>query len=112
MILANILDDSLSTRDLVLDHSAALPLLTLLSIPDRRELFLIVSLALANLCREPIPSNVLELLIDNVMMFDEEIVTRACWTLSYISHDSNEIVQLMTEDLNEQLLGRLTALLM
>ncbi|PPD97385.1 hypothetical protein GOBAR_DD05598 [Gossypium barbadense] len=76
LALGNITGDSLRCRDLVLGHGALLPLLALFNKPAK--------LVLPPLARL-IHSN------------DDEVLTDACWALSYLSDGTNDKIQAVTE---------------
>ncbi|KAH7284233.1 hypothetical protein KP509_34G044300 [Ceratopteris richardii] len=101
--LGNVAGDSPKCRDLVLSCGAIPPLLSLLN--DQASISMIrnATWTLSNLCRgKPQPSleqtrialPVLERLIHGV---DDDVLTDACWALSYLSDGANERIQAVLE---------------
>ena len=95
--LGNIAGDSASYRDLVLKHGAMRGLLFILTHPSSKLTMLRnATWALSNLCRgKPQPSfeavkPCIPVLARILTSNDAEILTDACWALSYISDDSGE----------------------
>ncbi|KAH7476271.1 hypothetical protein KRP22_000111 [Phytophthora ramorum] len=98
--LGNISGDSPQCRDLVLNAGAMMPLLAVLRRSSGKLTILRnATWTLSNFCRgKPRPefalvSPALKLLPHLIHSPDEEIVTDACWTLSYLSDGSTETVQ-------------------
>ncbi|XP_076910953.1 importin subunit alpha-like isoform X2 [Bidens hawaiensis] len=97
--MGNVAGDSPSCRDLVLDHGALTALLTQLNEHARLSMLRNATWTLSNFCRgKPQPSfeqtrpslPVLERLIHSN---DEEVLTEACWALSYLSDGTNDKIQ-------------------
>ncbi|GLE04237.1 hypothetical protein PINS_up013148 [Pythium insidiosum] len=102
--LGNIAGDSAVFRDFVLNSGAMVPLLAVLRRSvGKTSILRNATWALSNFCRgKPQPqfalvSPALELLQHLIHSPDEEIVTDACWALSYLSDGSNEKIQAVIE---------------
>ncbi|KAJ0405074.1 hypothetical protein ATCC90586_008674 [Pythium insidiosum] len=102
--LGNIAGDSTVCRDFVLNSGAMVPLLAVLRRSvGKTSILRNATWALSNFCRgKPQPqfalvSPALELLQHLIHSPDEEIVTDACWSLSYLSDGSNERIQAVIE---------------
>ncbi|XP_039020659.1 importin subunit alpha-4-like [Hibiscus syriacus] len=101
--LGNIAGDSPKSRDIVLNHGGLIPLLALLN--DHSDLSPLgnATWALLNFCRgKPPPpfhqvKPALQALHHLIRLNDEEILTDACWVLSYLSDGTNEKIQAMIE---------------
>ncbi|KAG7393377.1 Importin alpha subunit (Karyopherin alpha subunit) (Serine-rich RNA polymerase I suppressor protein) [Phytophthora pseudosyringae] len=98
--LGNISGDSPQCRDLVLNAGAMMPLLAVLRRSSGKLTILRnATWTLSNFCRgKPRPefafvSPALQLLPHLIHSPDEEVVTDACWTLSYLSDGTTETVQ-------------------
>ena len=102
--LGNIAGDSPNCRDLVLNANAMGPLLQVIhvgatSTPVRLPLVRNASWTLSNLCRgKPVPdwgkvSVALPVLSGLLTSNDREILTDACWALSYLSDGSNDHIE-------------------
>ncbi|AES92711.2 putative importin subunit alpha [Medicago truncatula] len=102
--LGNVAGDSPSCRDLVLSHGALIPLLSQLNEQAKLSMLRIATLALSNFCRgKPPPPfeqvrQALPTLRRLIFSNDEEVVTEACWALSYLSkYGSNDEIQAVIE---------------
>ncbi|KAG7399218.1 Importin alpha subunit (Karyopherin alpha subunit) (Serine-rich RNA polymerase I suppressor protein) [Phytophthora boehmeriae] len=98
--LGNISGDSPQCRDTVLSAGAMIALLTVLRRSSGKlSILRNATWTLSNLCRgKPRPefelvSPALQLLPHLIHSPDEEVVTDACWTLSYLSDGSTDIIQ-------------------
>ncbi|GMF16926.1 unnamed protein product [Phytophthora lilii] len=98
--LGNISGDSPQCRDLVLNAGAMMPLLAVLRRSSGKLTILRnATWTLSNFCRgKPRPefalvSPALQLLPHLIHSPDEEVVTDACWTLSYLSDGTTETIQ-------------------
>eukprot|EP00898_Chlorokybus_atmophyticus_P004637 jgi/Chlat1/5174/Chrsp33S05153 len=101
--LGNIAGDSPKCRDLVLSHGALQPLLSQLSENSKITMLRNATWTLSNFCRgKPQPSfeqskpalPALKWLIESN---DEEVLTDACWALSYLSDGTNDKIQAVIE---------------
>ncbi|KAJ8770619.1 hypothetical protein K2173_021266 [Erythroxylum novogranatense] len=87
--LGNVAGDSPNCRDLVLGHGALMPLNA--------------TWTLSNFCRgkPPIPFDqvklALPILRELIHLNDEEVLTDACWALSYLSDGTNDKIQAVIE---------------
>ncbi|CDO63893.1 karyopherin alpha [Plasmodium reichenowi] len=94
--LGNIAGDSAECREYVLNQNSLPLLLKILRTSHKRTLIRNAAWTLSNLCRgKPAPkfeivSKALPTLAALIYNDDEEILTDACWTLSYLSDGSNE----------------------
>ncbi|MFS7909247.1 putative importin-alpha, importin-beta-binding domain, armadillo-like helical [Helianthus anomalus] len=97
--MGNVAGDSPRCRDLVLGHGALTSLLSLLNEHAKLSMLRNATWTLSNFCRgKPQPSfeltrpalPVLERLIHSN---DEEVLTDACWALSYLSDGTNDKIQ-------------------
>ncbi|KAL9235723.1 hypothetical protein vseg_010462 [Gypsophila vaccaria] len=97
--LGNIAGDSPKCRDFVLSEGAMMPLLAQFNRKAESTMMRNATWTLSNFCRgKPQPSfeqtspalPVLERLIHS---FDDEILTDACWALSYLSDGTNDKIQ-------------------
>ena len=101
--IGNIAGDSTPYRDVVLRAHALGPLLGLLPQSSRVSTLRTTTWALSNLCRgKPKPdfhlvSPALPCLAELICAVDEEVMTDACWALSYLSDGSNKKVQAVIE---------------
>eukprot|EP00252_Welwitschia_mirabilis_P014554 TRINITY_DN3195_c1_g1_i1.p1 TRINITY_DN3195_c1_g1~~TRINITY_DN3195_c1_g1_i1.p1 ORF type:complete len:534 (-),score=119.55 TRINITY_DN3195_c1_g1_i1:454-2055(-) len=101
--LGNVAGDSPKCRDLVLSHGALLPLLAQLNEHSKLSMLRNATWTLSNFCRgKPQPAfeqtkpalPALERLIHSN---DEEVLTDACWALSYLSDGTNDKIQAVIE---------------
>ncbi|KAJ6823912.1 importin subunit alpha-2-like [Iris pallida] len=101
--LGNVAGDSPSCRDLVLGHGALAPLLSQLNEHSKMSMARNATWTLSNFCRGKPPApfeqtkpalQVLNYLINSV---DEEVLTDACWALSYLSDGTNDKIQAVIE---------------
>jgi HEAT repeat protein len=101
--LGNIAGDSPECRDLVLHTSALPPLLAQLSVHSKLSMLRNATWTLSNFCRGK-PQPMLELvkpalptLSKLIYSSDQEVLTDACWALSYLSDGSNDRIQAVVE---------------
>ncbi|CAN8274973.1 unnamed protein product [Cochlearia groenlandica] len=101
--LGNVAGDSPRCRDLVLSQGALIPLLSQLNEHAKLSMLRNATWTLSNFCRgKPQPSfdqvrpalPALERLIHST---DEEVLTDACWALSYLSDGTNDKIQSVIE---------------
>ncbi|KAI3438906.1 hypothetical protein D9Q98_001320 [Chlorella vulgaris] len=114
--LGNIAGDSPRCRDLVLGHGALAPLMDQLKQNDTKMSMLRnATWTLSNFCRgKPQPDFVqvksaLPALARLIHSQDEEVLTDACWALSYLSDGTNDKIQ---EVINSGICRRLVELLL
>merc|ERR1719487_1477696 len=94
--LGNIAGDSPNFRDLVLQSGGLNPIMTVLRDSDKTSMMRNATWTLSNLCRgKPPPpfewvSPALGTLANLIFTGDVEVLTDACWALSYISDGPNE----------------------
>ncbi|XP_010495334.1 PREDICTED: importin subunit alpha-1-like [Camelina sativa] len=93
--LGNVAGDSKQCRDYVLNCGALVPLLNQLNEHTKLSMLREVTWTLSNLCRgggliNPEALQALERLIHST---DEQVLTDACWALSYITRVSNDKIQ-------------------
>ncbi|PSS19666.1 Importin subunit alpha-1 like [Actinidia chinensis var. chinensis] len=97
--LGNIAGDSAKCRDLVLGHGALLPLLSQLNDQAKLSMLRNATWTLSNFCRgKPQPAfdqtkPALPALQRLIHSNDEEVLTDACWALSYLSDGTNDKIQ-------------------
>jgi len=101
--IGNIAGDSPQCRDYVLANNALAPLLHQLSTTQKISMQRNATWTLSNLCRgKPQPrfelvSPALRTLAQLIYLHDEEVLTDACWALSYLSDGSNDKIQAVIE---------------
>jgi importin subunit alpha-6/7 len=101
--LGNIAGDSPPCRDLVLQAGAMNPLLNQLHHNSKLSMLRNATWTLSNFCRgKPQPdfalvSPALPTLAQLIFSPDEEVLTDACWALSYLSDGPNEKIQAVIE---------------
>lgn len=101
--LGNIAGDSPVCRDLVLSNGALTPLLQQLTESSKLTMLRNATWTLSNLCRgKPQPkfdtvSPALPILAKLIYSTDDEVLTDACWALSYLSDGSNDKIQAVLE---------------
>nr|GEU61900.1 importin subunit alpha-2-like [Tanacetum cinerariifolium] len=97
--LGNVAGDSPKCRDLVLGHGALIPLLAQLNEHAKLSMLRNATWTLSNFCRgKPQPSfdqtrPALPALQQLIYSNDEEVLTDACWALSYLSDGTNDKIQ-------------------
>lgn len=101
--LGNIAGDSATCRDLVLEAGALHPLLAQLSGDSKVTMLRNATWTLSNFCRgKPAPDfemvrPALATLAHVLYFDDEEVLTDACWALSYLSDGSNDKITAVVE---------------
>lgn len=101
--LGNIAGDSPTCRDLVLSHGALIPLLAQMNEHSKLSMLRNATWTLSNFCRgKPQPPfeqvrPALAALQGLVHANDEEVLTDACWALSYLSDGTNDKIQAVIE---------------
>ncbi|CAM9099156.1 unnamed protein product, partial [Phaeothamnion confervicola] len=101
--LGNIAGDSPQCRDLVLQSGAMGPLLQQLTERSKLSMLRNATWTLSNFCRgKPQPAfqlvrGALPTLAKLVHSADEEVLTDACWALSYLSDGANDKIQAVIE---------------
>ncbi|XP_059437287.1 importin subunit alpha-like [Corylus avellana] len=97
--LGNVAGDSPKCRDLVLSHGALMPLLAQFNDHAKLSMLRNATWTLSNFCRgKPPPlfeqtKPALPALERLIHSNDEEVLTDACWALSYLSDGANEKIQ-------------------
>ncbi|KAF7805041.1 importin subunit alpha-4 [Senna tora] len=101
--LGNVAGDSPSCRDLVVNHGALMPLLSQLNQHSKLSMLRNATWTLSNFCRGKPPTPfeqvrpALPVLRQLIYLTDEEVLTDACWALSYLSDGPNEKIQAVIE---------------
>ncbi|KAG0481007.1 hypothetical protein HPP92_011575 [Vanilla planifolia] len=101
--LGNVAGDSPRCRDLVLSHGALMPLLLQLNDQAKLSMLRNATWTLSNFCRgKPQPNfeqtrPALPALKHLIHSTDEEVLTDACWALSYLSDGTNDKIQAVIE---------------
>ncbi|KAK3441564.1 hypothetical protein EUGRSUZ_B02080 [Eucalyptus grandis] len=101
--LGNVAGDSPKCRDLVLLNGALLPLLAQLNEHAKLSMLRNATWTLSNFCRgkpQPLFEQVkpaLPALAHLIHSTDEEVLTDACWALSYLSDGTNDKIQAVIE---------------
>jgi hypothetical protein len=101
--LGNVAGDSPRCRDLVLGNGALDPLLAQLNEHAKLSMLRNATWTLSNFCRgKPQPSfdqtrPALPALLQLIHTSDEEVLTDACWALSYLSDGTNDKIQAVIE---------------
>ncbi|XP_023729724.3 importin subunit alpha-1a [Lactuca sativa] len=101
--LGNVAGDSPKCRDLVLAQGALIPLLSQLNEHAKLSMLRNATWTLSNFCRgKPQPSfsqtkPALLALQQLIHSNDEEVLTDACWALSYLSDGTNDKIQAVIE---------------
>uniref|UniRef100_A0A7S0QX25 Importin subunit alpha n=2 Tax=Pyramimonas obovata TaxID=1411642 RepID=A0A7S0QX25_9CHLO len=97
--LGNIAGDSPPCRDLVLSHAALYPLLRQHTESYKISMLRNATWTLSNFCRGKLPppfdqvSPALPTLAQLILSTDEDVLTDACWALSYLSDGTNDKIQ-------------------
>ncbi|KAL1549535.1 Importin subunit alpha-4 [Salvia divinorum] len=101
--LGNVAGDSPTCRDLVLGHGALIPLLAQLNDNSKLSMLRNATWTLSNFCRGKPPTPfeqvrpALPVLRQLIHLNDEEVLTDACWALSYLSDGTNDKIQAVIE---------------
>ncbi|XP_057778828.1 importin subunit alpha-4 [Salvia miltiorrhiza] len=101
--LGNVAGDSPTCRDLVLGHGALMPLLAQLNENSKLSMLRNATWTLSNFCRGKPPTPfeqvrpALPVLRQLIHLNDEEVLTDACWALSYLSDGTNDKIQAVIE---------------
>ncbi|KAL5783754.1 hypothetical protein ACOSP7_008783 [Xanthoceras sorbifolium] len=101
--LGNVAGDSPNCRDLVLGSGALMPLLAQLNDNSKLSMLRNATWTLSNFCRGKPPTPfeqvkpALPVLQRLIHMNDEEVLTDACWALSYLSDGPNDKIQAVIE---------------
>ncbi|OWM72417.1 hypothetical protein CDL15_Pgr018302 [Punica granatum] len=101
--LGNVAGDSPNCRDLVLGYGALIPLLSQLNEHSKLSMLRNATWTLSNFCRGKPPAQfelvkpALPVLQKLIHVNDEEVLTDACWALSYLSDGPNDKIQAVIE---------------
>ncbi|XP_020267163.1 importin subunit alpha-4-like [Asparagus officinalis] len=101
--LGNVAGDSPRCRDLVLGHGALMPLLAQLIQQSKMSMLRNATWTLSNFCRGKPPAPfeqtkpALQILQQLIHSTDDEVLTDACWALSYLSDGTNDRIQAVIE---------------
>ncbi|PON69637.1 Importin subunit alpha [Parasponia andersonii] len=101
--LGNVAGDSPNCRDLVLSNGALVPLLAQLNEHSKLSMLRNATWTLSNFCRGKPPAPfeqvkpALPVLRQLIFLNDEEVLTDACWALSYLSDGPNDKIQAVIE---------------
>ncbi|KAE8688512.1 Importin subunit alpha-4 [Hibiscus syriacus] len=101
--LGNVAGDSPSCRDLVIGNGALMPLLAQLNEHSKLSMLRNATWTLSNFCRGKPPTPfeqvkpALPVLRELIYLNDEEVLTDACWALSYLSDGPNDKIQAVIE---------------
>ncbi|KAK4769368.1 hypothetical protein SAY86_027518 [Trapa natans] len=101
--MGNVAGDSPACRDLVLSHGALIPLLSQLNENSKISMLRNATWTLSNFCRGKPPTPfehvrpALPVLQKLIHGNDEEVLTDACWALSYLSDGPDEKIQAVIE---------------
>ncbi|KAJ1647449.1 Importin subunit alpha-1 [Coemansia asiatica] len=102
--LGNIAGDSPKCRDYVLSEGALMPLLKLLNENHKLSMLRNATWTLSNFCRGKNPQPdwesilpALPVLSKLIYSVDDEILTDACWAISYLSDGANDKIQAVIE---------------
>ncbi|KAK9692147.1 hypothetical protein RND81_09G243600 [Saponaria officinalis] len=101
--LGNVAGDSPSCRDLVLSHGALVPLLSQMNENSKLSMLRNATWTLSNFCRGKPPAPfeqvkpALPVLRHLIHLNDDEVLTDACWALSYLSDGPNDKIQAVIE---------------
>ncbi|EPS69743.1 hypothetical protein M569_05021, partial [Genlisea aurea] len=101
--LGNVAGDSIQCRDLILGHGSLLPLISQLNANARLSMLRNATWALSNLCRgKPQPPfehvrPALSALRHLIHSSDEEVLTDACWALSYLADCESDRIKAVVD---------------
>ncbi|KAM7279596.1 hypothetical protein ACFE04_006730 [Oxalis oulophora] len=101
--LGNVAGDSPNCRDLVLSNDALIPLLSQMNEHSKLSMIRNATWTLSNFCRGKPPAPfeqvkpALPALQRLIYSSDEEVLTDACWALSYLSDGTNDKIQAVIE---------------
>ncbi|XP_019163557.1 PREDICTED: importin subunit alpha-like [Ipomoea nil] len=102
--LGNIAGDSPNCRDLLINHGALMSLLAQFNDQSKLSMLRNATWTLSNFCRGKNPQPPFEelkvalpILARLILSTDEEVLTDACWALSYLSDGTNDKIQAVIE---------------